>query len=153
MTTTPAARREQLDDALAASRAAREAAERELNRSIAIRSRAGEALERTARRPGIDEGERARLRAEYAAADRTVAEHRAAVDRAREFERAAGIVAQAFQTDALETDTVTSRALADALLDLVASGRRSATRGRAALVSARRAAPAARLRGTRPRSA
>lgn len=145
---TAAAARIELADALDASRAARATAEHELRRSVVARSRAAEALERTARRPGVDEDERARLRAEYADADRVVAERRAVVDRAREFERAAVVVADAF-----ESDTVSSNALAQALVELAGSARRGATRGRAALASARRAAPAVRLRGTRPRSA
>ena len=145
---TAAAARIELADALDASRAARATAEHELRRSVVARSRAAEALERTARRPGVDEDERARLRAEYAAADRVVAERRAAVDRAREFERAAAVVADAF-----ESEPAASNALAQALVELAGSARRGATRGRAALASARRAAPAVRLRGTRPRSA
>lgn len=147
-TTTAAAARTELADALDASRAARTTAEHELRRSVFARSRAAEALERTAGRADVHEPERARLRAEYAAADRVVAERRAAVDRAREFERAAVVVADAF-----ESDTASSNALAQALLELAGSARRGATRGRAALASARRAAPAVHLRGTRPRSA
>lgn len=145
--TSAAVARIELGDALEASRAARATAEHELRRSIIARSRAAEALERTAARPGVDEDERARLRAEYAAADRVVAQRQAAVDRAREFERAATVVADAFESDEA------SGVLAQALLELAGSARRGATRGRAALASARRAAPAVRLRGTRPRSA
>ena len=145
---TAAAARIELADALDASRAARATAEHELRRSVVARSRAAEALERTARRPGVDEDERARLRAEYAAADRVVAERRAAVDRAREFERAAAVVADAF-----ESEPAASNALAQALVELAGSARRGATRGRAALASARRAAPAVRPRGSRPLSA
>ena len=145
---SPAVAHIELADALDASRVARAHAEHELRRSVVARSRAAEALERTAGRPGVDEDERARLRAEYAAADRVVGERRAAVDRAREFERAATVVADAFESDA-----TSSNVLALALLELAGSARRGATRGRAALASARRAAPAVRLRGTRPRSA
>ncbi|MFD4961158.1 hypothetical protein, partial [Microbacterium sp. NPDC058389] len=72
--------RAELADAVGASRTSREAAERALRLAVAVRSRAAEALERTARQPGVDENERARLRAEYAAADSTVADRRAAVD-------------------------------------------------------------------------
>ncbi|KAF2414809.1 hypothetical protein B1729_02965 [Microbacterium sp. B35-04] len=143
---TPAVRAE-LVGALDASRAAREAAERELRRSIAVRYRVGEILERTAGRRGLDEAERVRLRDEYAAADRVVAERRAAVDKAREFERAAIVVAEAFETEAASASP-----LAAALLELVGS-RAGATRGRAPVAAARRAAPAARLRSTRPRTA
>ncbi|MFK4807823.1 hypothetical protein ACI3KX_18335, partial [Microbacterium sp. ZW CA_36] len=98
--TSTSAVRADLADAVAASHTAREAAERELRLSVALRARAGEALERTARRPGLDETERARLRAEYAAADAVVAQRRAAVDKALEFERAAAVVARAFETEA-----------------------------------------------------
>jgi hypothetical protein len=143
---TPAVRAE-LAGALDASRATREAAERELRRTIALRSRAGDALERTAGRRGVDEAERVRLRAEHAAADRVVAERRAAVDKAREFERAAIVVAEAFESEAASASP-----LAAALLELVGS-RSGSTRGRAPVAAARRAAPAVRLRNTRPRTA
>jgi len=144
---SPVTVRAQLADALAASRAAREEAERELRRSVAVRSRAAEALERTARRSGIDEAERARLRAEYAAADRVVAEHRGAVDQAREFERAAAVVAGAFEAEAASASP-----LAAALLQLVGS-KRGTTARRGALASSGRTAPVARVRSPRPRTA
>ncbi|WP_342001802.1 hypothetical protein MRBLWH7_002056 [Microbacterium sp. LWH7-1.2] len=143
---SPKTVRAELADALDASRAAREEAERELHRSVALRSRAGEALERTARRPGLDESERARLRAEYAAADRVVAERRAAVDKAQEFERAASVVAGAFEDEAASASP-----LAAALLQLVGS-KRGGTARRGALASGR-TAPAARVRSPRPRTA
>ncbi len=146
--TSPAApARTDLAEAVAASRLAREDVERELRRSIFLRNHAAEALERSAARPGLDEDERARLRAEYAAADLTVAERRAAVERAREFERAAVVVAGAVETAA------TAEPVAAALLDLIGAARSGAARGRSALASARRPAPAVRLRGTRPRTA
>ncbi|HEY9307075.1 MAG TPA: hypothetical protein VIP82_04650 [Microbacterium sp.] len=116
--------RADLADAVTASRSARAAAERELRLSVVMRSRAAVALERTAQRPGLDENGRARLRAEYAVADRAVAERRAAVDRAREFERAAAVVAQAFETEATSASP-----LAAALLALV--GSRGSARRRA----------------------
>ncbi|MEV5071076.1 hypothetical protein MRBLMI12_002695 [Microbacterium sp. LMI12-1-1.1] len=144
--TSTSAVRADLADAVAASRTAREAAERELRLSVALRARAGEALERTARRPGLDETERARLRAEYAAADAVVAQRRAAVDKALEFERAAAVVARAFETEAASASP-----LAAALLELV--GSRGVSRGRAARASVRRTTPAVRLGGTRPRTA
>jgi hypothetical protein len=140
--------RADLTDALTASRTAREAAERELRRSVAARTRAGEALERTAQRRGLDEDERARLRAEYAAADRVVGERRAAVEKAREFERAATIVARAFEAEASSASP-----LAAALLELVGSKNGAASRTRSAAPAVRRAAPAVRLRGARPRTA
>ena len=123
---TPAIRAE-LAGALDASRLAREAAERELHRSIAVRSRAAETLERTAERRGVEESERTRLRDDYAAADRAVAEHRAALDKARQFERAAAIVADAFETEATSPST-----LAAALLALVGSRTKGARPRRAA---------------------
>jgi len=138
--------RAELAEALSASRAAREAAERELRLGVVVRSRAADALERTARRPGLDESERARLRAEYAAADRVVAERQAALDKAREFERAATVVAEAFESEATSASP-----LAAALLELV--GSRGASRGRAARTTPRRTPPAVRLGGTRPRTA
>ena len=150
---TPAVRAE-LAGALDASRATREAAERELRRSIAARSRAGETLERTAGRRGLDEAERVRLRAEYVAADRVVAERRAAVDKAREFERAAIVVAEAFETEAASASP-----LAAALLELVSSRAGAASsaagsgRGRAPVAAARRTTAAVRVRNTRPRTA
>lgn len=140
--------RAELVDAVDASRTAREGAERELRHSIVARSRIADAIERTAARPGLDEAERAALRAEYAVADRVVAERQAAVDGARQLERAAAVVAAAFEAEATSASP-----LAAALLQLVGSNRAGATRGRGALASARRAAPAVRLRGTRPRSA
>ncbi|WP_203582311.1 hypothetical protein [Microbacterium hibisci] len=139
--------RAELADARTASRTARETAERELRVSVVARSRVADALERTAARPGLEESERARLRAEYAAADRVVAERQAAVDKAREFEAAAAVVADAFEAEATSASP-----LAAALIQLVGS-KSSATRGRAVPASARRVAPAVRLRGTRPRSA
>lgn len=140
--------RAELADALDTSRTALEAAERELRRSIVARSRAAVTLEHTAQRRGVDESERARLRAEYAAADRVVAEHQAAVDKAREFQRAATVVAEAFETEAASASP-----LAAALLELIGSKSGGTTRGRAPLASARRTAPAVRLRGSRPRTA
>ena len=141
--------RTELDSAVAASREAREAAERELHRTRAVRSRAAEALERTARRPGCDEDERARLRAEYAAADRVVGERRADLDRARELEHAVTVVAGAYDPSHAPMQPV-----AAALLESVAPAPAArASRARAARGSARRAEPAARLRGTRPRTA
>ncbi|GAA5093596.1 hypothetical protein GCM10025760_24000 [Microbacterium yannicii] len=119
--------RAELAGALDASRLAREAAERELHRSIAVRSRAAETLERTAERRGIEESERVRLRGEYAAADRVVAEQRAAVEKARQFERAAAIVADAFETEATSASP-----LAAALLALVGSRTKRARPRRAA---------------------
>lgn len=142
---TPAVRAE-LAGALDASRAAREAAERELRRSIAARARAGQTLGHTAERRGLDETERARLRAEYAAADRVVAERRAAVAKAWEFERAASVVAEAFEAEASSASP-----LAAALLQLVGSKSGGASRGRTA--AARRPAPVVRVRSTRPRTA
>ncbi|WP_426323930.1 hypothetical protein [Microbacterium sp. E-13] len=138
--------RAELTEALAASRATRATAERELRLSVVARSRAGEALERTARRPGLHESERERLRAEYAAADRVVAERRAAVDKALEFERAATVVAEAFESEAASASP-----LAAALLELV--GSTTASRGRTPRATARRAAPAVRLGAARPRTA
>ncbi|MBW9122158.1 hypothetical protein JNB63_18845 [Microbacterium trichothecenolyticum] len=143
---SPKTVRADLADALDASRTAREEAERELHRSFALRSRAAEALERTARRPGLDESERARLRAEYADADRVVAERLAAMAKAQEFERAASVVAHAFEDEATSASP-----LAAALLQLVGS-KRGATARRGALVSGR-TAPAARVRSPRPRTA
>ncbi|MFC8682646.1 hypothetical protein ACFT30_14100 [Microbacterium ureisolvens] len=140
--------RAELADARDASRTAREAAERELRVSVVARSRVADALERTAARPGLQEAERARLRAEYAAADRVVAERRAAVDKAREFEAAATVVADAFETEAASASP-----LAAALIELVGSKRGTSARGRTATVSPRRTAPAIRLGGTRPRTA
>jgi len=144
---TPKTVRADLTEALGASRAAREAAERELHRSIALRSRAADALELTARRPGLVEAERARLRAEYAAADRSVAERRAALEKAREFERAAAVVADAFEAEASSASP-----LAAALLQLVGSKRGAAAR-RGTLATSGRTAPAARVRSPRPRTA
>ncbi|WP_374977014.1 hypothetical protein ACEYYH_04200 [Microbacterium trichothecenolyticum] len=143
---SPKTVRAELAEALDASRTAREEAERELHRSVALRSRAAEALERTARRPGLDESERECLRTEYAAADRVVAERRAAVDKAQEFERAASVVAGAFETEAASASP-----LAAALLQLVGSKRGSTAR-RGSLATGR-TAPAARVRSPRPRTA
>lgn len=143
---SPKTVRADLAEALDASRTAREEAQRELHRSVALRSRAAEALERTARRPGLDESERERLRTAYAAADRVVAERRAAVEKAQEFERAASVVAGAFEAEAASASP-----LAAALLQLVGSKRASTAR-RGALASGR-TAPAARVRSPRPRTA
>jgi len=141
--------RTELDTAVTASHEAREVAERELHRSRALRSRAAEALERTARRSGCDEDERARLRAEYAAADRVVGERQADLDRARELENAVGVVAGAY-----EASPAPMHAVAAALLEFVAPAPAARpSRARAARGSARRAEPAARLQGTRPRTA
>jgi hypothetical protein len=138
--------RAELAGALVASRAAREQAERELHRSVALRSRAGDALERTARRPGLDESERARLRAEYATADRAVAERRKALDKAQELEHAASVVAGAFEAEAASASP-----LAAALLQLVGSPHGGTARRGARASSGR--APAARVRSPRPRTA
>lgn len=83
-----------LDAAVSAGIEAREAAERACHRSRAERSRAADALERTAQRRGCDEAERERLRAAYASADRAVAACQAELERAREVENAWRIVAQ-----------------------------------------------------------
>jgi hypothetical protein len=77
-----------------------------------------------------------------------VSARQADVERAREFEHAAAVVAGAFEAEAASTGP-----LAAALLELVGSARAGVTRGRAALASARRAAPAVRPRGSRPLSA
>lgn len=146
--TSAGAIRADLADAVTASRAAREAAERELRLSVLARSRVGETLERTAQRRGLVESERAQLRAEYAAADRVVAERQAAVDRARELERAATVVADAFEAEATSASP-----LAAALLELIGSKAGAAPRARATVTSGRRPAPAVRLRGTHPRTA
>ena len=138
--------RAELAGAVADSRTAREDAERRLRIEVAIRSRAGVALERTAARAGVDEDERARLRAEYAAADRVVSQRQAEVDRAREFERAAYVVAAAFEAEATSASP-----LAAALLAVV--GSRSVATPRAREVTAPRRASAVRLRTRRPRTA
>lgn len=139
--------RTDLAEAVGASRASREEAERALRLAVAVRSRAAEALERTARRAGVDEPERARLRGEYAAAARIVAERQSALDTAREFERAATVVADAFETEAASASP-----LAAALLELIGSQEaRTTARGRSR-TSARRTTPA-RLGATRPRTA
>ena len=106
---SPKTVRAELADALDASRLARETAERELHRSIALRSRA-------------------------------------AVLKAQEFERAASVVASAFEAEATSASP-----LAAALLQLVGSKRGGTTR-RGALASGR-TAPAARVRSPRPRTA
>ena len=146
-TSSPKTVRAELVDALDASRTAREAAERELHRSVALRSRAADALERTARRPGLDETERARLRADYAAADRVVADRRADVEKAQQLERAAAVVAGAFEAEAASASP-----LAAALLELIGS-RGGSARTRTPRPAARRAAAAVAVRGTRPRTA
>lgn len=148
--------RAELADAVDASRIAVTTAERELRRSVVARSRAAEALERTARMPGLDEDERARRRADYTAADRAVAERRAAADRARDLARAAAVVADAFETEfetRFETEAASASRLAGALIDLVGSARGTGPRARTALAAARRATASARLRNTRPRTA
>jgi hypothetical protein len=138
--------RTELGDAVAASSASREAAERALRLAIAVRARAGEALERTARRAGVDEAERERLRAEYAAAEGVVAARRATLDRARELERAATVVAGAFDTEAS-----TASPLAAALLELIGSqSGRTASRGRGGRTPSRRTP---RVAAPRPRTA
>lgn len=140
--------RTDLAEAVGASRTSREEAERALRLAVAVRSRAAEALERTARRAGVDEDERARLRGEYAAAARVVAERQAALDAAREFERAATVVADAFEAEASAASP-----LAAALLELIGSqSGRAGARGRTPRTSTRRTAPA-RLGATRPRTA
>jgi len=140
--------RTDLADAVGVSRTSREAAERAVRLAVAVRSRAAEALERTAQAHGIDESERARLRAEYAAADRVVADRRAALDTAREFERAATVVADAFDAEAS-----TASPLAAALLELIGSQTgRTASRSRSGRTSARRPA-SARVNAVRPRTA
>jgi hypothetical protein len=145
--TSTSAVRADLADAVAASRTAREAAERELRLSVALRARAGEALERTARRPGLDETERARLRAEYAAADAVVAQRRAALDEVKKFEHAASVIAGAYEAEAASASP-----LAAALLQLVGS-QRGGTARRATRASSGRTAPAARVRSPRARTA
>ena len=152
MTASPSAAaravRTELTVALDAARTAREHAERDLRLATVVRGRAAEALERTARNPLVDESARSALRGDYAAADRVVAARRAELERAREFERAAVVV-----TGAFETEAASAGPLAAALLELVGAARTGATRGRAALASARRATPAVRPRGSRPLSA
>lgn len=140
--------RADLTDAVEASRIALSTAERELHRSVVVRSRAAQALERTARQPGLDEDERARRRADYAAADRAVTDHRSEVERARELARAAKIVAAAF-----ESATASAGPVAAALIELVGPTRSTAPRVRAARATARRATSAVRLPHTRPRTA
>jgi hypothetical protein len=140
--------RTDLAEAVGASRTSREEAERALRLAVAVRSRAADALERTARRAGVDEAERARLRGEYAAAARAVADRQAALDTAHEFERAATVVADAFETEASSASP-----LAAALLELIGSqAARTSGRGRPSRTSTRRTA-SARLGATRPRTA
>lgn len=146
-TATPKTIRAELADALVASRAAREQAERELHRSVVLRSRAGEALERTARRAGLHETERARLRAEYAAADHVVAERRTALDDAQKLEHAASVVAGAYEAEAASASP-----LAAALLQLIGS-QHGGTARRGARATSGRTAPTARVRIPRPRTA
>jgi hypothetical protein len=136
-----------LADAVTASRSARAAAERELRLSVVARSRVGEALERTAQRPGVTEAERTRLRAEYAAADRVVAQRRTALDEAKQFEHAASVIA-----DAYEVEAASASPLAAALIQLVGS-QHGGTARRGARASSGRTAPAARVRSPRARTA
>lgn len=89
-----------LEAAVAAGAQARAAAEHDLDRARAARSRAAVALERTAQLRGCDEAERERLRAAYDAADGVVARCQADLDRARQLERAWAVVAGALDAPA-----------------------------------------------------
>jgi hypothetical protein len=82
-----------IEVAIAASIHASAAAERELQRARAERSRAAEALERSAGRPGCVEAEREFLRAAFAQADSRVSERQADLDRARALQHAWAVVA------------------------------------------------------------
>ncbi|MDW4573916.1 hypothetical protein R8Z57_14130 [Microbacterium sp. M3] len=140
--------RAELADARDASRTARELAERELRISVVARSRAAEALERTAARPGVEETHRERLRAQYAAADRVVAQRRAALDKAREFESAAVVV-----VDAFESEATSASPLAAALLQVVGSKRATTPRTVTRTVPSPRTGSTAGVRSPRPRTA
>lgn len=139
--------RTELAAAVEASRIALSTAESHLHRSLVARSRAAEALERTARQPGLDEDERSRRRADYAAAEGAVIARRSEVERARELVRAAEIVA-----DAVESHAASASTLAAALIDVVDTRRGVAPRPRTALAAARRTSSPARFPRTRPRT-
>ncbi len=83
-----------LADALTATRADTVQAERDLRIAQTERARAARALEYGLRPMTIDETDRARLRAAYAAADSAVADQQRVVDRARALESAARVIAE-----------------------------------------------------------
>lgn len=139
---------EHLADALATCRADRESAERALRVSIAKRSRAGVELEQTAGRRDLSEDDRARLRAAHAEADRAVARCRDGLERTRELERAARIVAAAFEAQTLAADP-----LAAALAQLSGQPAGARAAGHRTRTVPRPAAPLVRLRSARRRTA
>ncbi|WP_106816585.1 hypothetical protein [Microbacterium timonense] len=142
---------EQLADALATCRADRESAERALRVSIAKRSRAGVELERTAGRRDLSEDDRARLRAAHAEADRAVARCRDGLERTRELERAARIVAAAFEAQLAADPLAAALAQLSGQLSGQPAGARAA--GHRTRTVPRPAAPLVRLRSARRRTA
>ena len=163
-----------LAEALASTGEATAAAERELRVAESARSRAARALEYGLHPMTLDETERARLRAAYAAADAVVAEKRHAVDRSRTLADAVQTIADTIGPLDAEDHELANRLTATLALWQVASARESAragsgprlrrlsarrvysptvglARGRAWRGSARRDRRAGRRPGTRPR--
>jgi hypothetical protein len=143
-----------LNDALAASRAARIEAERELHRSENRRRHAASALEIDLRPMRIDEAARARLRDEYTIAAAEVTARRTELGRARALESAAATVVAALD----DADSPLGRQAASSIAQVLSFRRHSETRaaatrgrvGRGSVLPVRRAV---RRRDTPPRSA
>lgn len=121
----------ELDDALtSALQSAREEsarAERALHVAIADRGRAARALENAIETRTVDEEGRRQLRAAYAMAAASVEQHRLALERAREVERATAVLAESMRGG----DTAVSAALITVMTSWrkarTSTGRRRAT--------------------------
>jgi acetyl-CoA carboxylase alpha subunit len=143
-----------LNDALAASRAARVEAERKLHRSENRRRHAAAALEVDLRPMRIDEAARARLRDEYTLAASEVTARRTELERARALESAAATVVAALA----DADSPLGRQAATSIAQVLSfrqhgGTRDAATRGRVGRGSVLPVRRAVRRRDTPPRSA
>ena len=112
-----------LAEALASTGDAIALAERELRVAEAARSRAARALEYGLHPMTLDETERARLRAAYAAADAVVADKRHAVDRSRTLRHAVQTIADTIDRLDTEDHELANRLTATLALWQVASAR------------------------------
>lgn len=112
-----------LAEALASTGEATTLAEREVRVAEAARSRAARALEYGLHPMTLDETERARLRAVYAAADAVVADKRHAVDRSRTLGHAVQTIADTIDRLDAEDHELANRLTATLALWQVASAR------------------------------
>jgi len=112
-----------LVEAQASVREATAGAERELHAAEAARTRAARALEYGLHPMTLDEAERARLRADYAAADAVVAQKRHTVDHSRTLEHAVKTVADAIDTLNAEDHELANRLTATLALWQLTSAR------------------------------